>query len=467
MSVLFSIQTRLLFFIAGLSFAYLPAHASLSYSTVEETNISIPSSSLGRAFLKHLHDHYAISEDLEVNEYIRNLGHRIAEQTDETTQFTFFVIEDDSINAFAGPDGIIGIHTGLITAAKSEAELASVIAHEIAHITQNHLYRRFSQQTKATWPQMAAMLAAILVGSQNPNAGMAIFSSSQAWLIEKQLKYSRLHEYEADHIGMQYLSKSGYNPKAMPNFFQTLYLKHQNNSGYFPEILRTHPLTEERLAKALDRAEQLKTSQSIKTSHLQLIQARLQNSKTPDSETHSYNAETSCYAQSTKLVDQKKKADQLCIQQQLNLNPNNFLWHSLAIQNSDYDSIKQNQKNQFASTLFPQNSAIQIRWAENLHRQDRTDEAIKTLNEKINNLHYNTYAHALLSKLFAEEKQMANAFYHLAVAQVQRGHIAQSQIHIQKSKQLIKKNTKQKKLKLKVEQLEAKLSKLLKENTNK
>ena len=110
-----------------------------------------------------------VIKDVEVVDYVRNLGYRLAANSGESPQkFTFFVVQDSSINAFAMPGAIIGVHSGLITAASSESELASVISHEIGHVTQRHIARMIAQQKQDAWQSFAAMAFALLAARSNP-----------------------------------------------------------------------------------------------------------------------------------------------------------------------------------------------------------------------------------------------------------------------------------------------------------
>ncbi|NNG14631.1 MAG: M48 family metalloprotease, partial [Gammaproteobacteria bacterium] len=132
---------------------------------------------IGIEFLRRIRLNYQLIEDPEISEYIRNLGNRLAANSDNPTQnFTFFVINDTRINAFAAPGGFIGMNAGLITASESESELASVIAHEIAHITQRHMARAFEAQDNLNLPALAGVIAAIIIGSQNSELGRATLS---------------------------------------------------------------------------------------------------------------------------------------------------------------------------------------------------------------------------------------------------------------------------------------------------
>lgn len=211
---------------------------------------------IGQAFFWRLQQSTELIEDPEVNSYIQSLGYRLAANSDEPgLDYTFFMLPDPSVNAFAAPGGFIGVNSGLLLTAESESELASVMAHEIAHITQRHILRSFERHKRMTIPRTAAMIAAALLGAADPRAGSAAMMAVQAGDIQSQLDYSRAHEAEADNLGMQTLVESGFDPDAMPSFFEKL----QQASRYYggdniPEFLRTHPVTTSRIADARGRA---------------------------------------------------------------------------------------------------------------------------------------------------------------------------------------------------------------------
>jgi predicted Zn-dependent protease len=230
---------------------------------------------IGTEFLRRIRLNFQLVEDPEINEYIRNLGNRLAANSDNPTQnFTFFVIDDTRINAFAAPGGFIGVNAGLITASDSESELASVIAHEIAHITQRHMARAFEAQSNLNLPALAGVIAAIIIGSQNSELGRATLSASQAAAVQAQLDFTRSNENEADHIGMQALAGADFDPRAMTAFFERL----QQASRYYsqpPEFLSTHPVTVARIANSRARAERYPYRQYTDSLEYHLIREKL------------------------------------------------------------------------------------------------------------------------------------------------------------------------------------------------
>jgi predicted Zn-dependent protease len=231
---------------------------------------------LGRAFMRSVRQQTMLNQDPEIRDYINTIGKKLGSVSDKPTYpFHFFVVMNPAINAFAGPGGYIGVHSGLILTTESESELASVIAHEIAHVTQRHLYQAFEDASRLSLPTAASMLAALLIGSQSPEIGQAAIMAIQAGSVQHQINFTRNNEKEADSIGMQTLARSNYDPHSMPLFFEKL----QQSSRFYgkgpPEFLRTHPVTSARIADTRNRSEKYGYRQVVDSKNYQLIKAKL------------------------------------------------------------------------------------------------------------------------------------------------------------------------------------------------
>ncbi|MCP3674712.1 MAG: M48 family metalloprotease, partial [Gammaproteobacteria bacterium] len=179
---------------------------------------------LGDNYIRFLRQQLPVIDDPQVRTYINNLGFRLVASNEdaENRQFYFFVINDPAINAFAMPGGYIGINSGLVQNAKNESELAGVMAHEIAHVTQRHLARRLEQQSQLSMPMMLATLGSILVMMQDAEAGMATLTGILAGADQVMINHTRTNESEADRIGIVTLAKAGFNPIGMAAFFEKL-----------------------------------------------------------------------------------------------------------------------------------------------------------------------------------------------------------------------------------------------------
>jgi len=212
---------------------------------------------IGAGVLRNIRQARALIDDPLVNEYINDLGYRLVSGTAaHSTEFTFFVVRDPSVNAFALPGGYIGLHHGLILTSKSESELGSVVAHEIAHVTQRHYARTYEVASGQQWVTAAAIIAAIILGSQSPEAGQAAMAGITAGSIQSQINFTRANEKEADRVGIDLLADAGLDPNAMGDFFGSMHRASRLYGSEGPEFLRTHPVTDSRIADARGRAAQ-------------------------------------------------------------------------------------------------------------------------------------------------------------------------------------------------------------------
>ncbi|PSU69370.1 hypothetical protein C9J21_12890 [Photobacterium phosphoreum] len=192
--------------------------------------------------------------DPVLSEYIQDLGHKLVANADGVkTPFNFFLIQNYEINAFALFGGNIGVHSGLFLHAKTESELASVIAHEIAHVTQRHLARTLEDQAKKNPATMAALIGSLLLVVAAPEAGMAALHTTTAVSMQGMLNHTRSNEKEADRIGIATLAKAGFNPQAMPHFFGRLAEQYRYTTK-LPAMLLSHPLPESRITDSRMRA---------------------------------------------------------------------------------------------------------------------------------------------------------------------------------------------------------------------
>lgn len=210
---------------------------------------------LGQAFMRSVRASEKVVSDPLLTEYIQSLGRRLASANSAGGSFSFFLIDDQTINAFAGPAGHIGVNTGLVLTTETESELAAVVAHEIAHVTQKHLLRTFEAASRLSIPQAAVLLAAIALGAAvGGDVGLAAAVGGQAALMQQQINFTRANEQEADRVGMQLLAKGDFDARAMPSFFERMGRSGQTYATQLPEYLRTHPVTTSRIADAQGRA---------------------------------------------------------------------------------------------------------------------------------------------------------------------------------------------------------------------
>ncbi|MFZ6048629.1 M48 family metalloprotease [Pseudomonas sp. CR3202] len=232
---------------------------------------------LGRAWLSLLRGQVPQLSDPQLKDYVESSVYRLAETSQlQDRRLEFVLLNSPQLNAFAAPGGIIGVNGGLFLYAPTEAEYASVLAHELAHLSQRHFARGVEAQQRMQIPVMAAMLAGIVAAAAGAgDAGMAAIMGTQAAAIQEQRRFSRQNEQEADRIGLLNLEKAGYDPRAMPRMFERLMRQYRYDAKP-PEFLLTHPVTENRIADTRNRAEQLPPGGVENSLRYQLMRARVQ-----------------------------------------------------------------------------------------------------------------------------------------------------------------------------------------------
>ncbi|WP_313499951.1 M48 family metalloprotease [Stutzerimonas nitrititolerans] len=232
---------------------------------------------LGRAWLSLLRGQVQQLSDPLVKDYLERSVYRLAETSQlQDRRLEFVLLDSPQLNAFAAPGGIIGVNGGLFIHAQTEAEYASVLAHELAHLSQRHFARGLEAQQRMQLPLMAAMLAGVVAAAAGAgDAGIAAIVSTQAAAIQAQRRFSRQNEQEADRIGLINLERAGYDPRAMPDMFGRLMRQYRYDQKP-PEFLLTHPVSESRIADTRNRAEQYPDGGVQDSLRYQLMRARIQ-----------------------------------------------------------------------------------------------------------------------------------------------------------------------------------------------
>jgi len=228
-----------------------------------------------------------VVDDPLLQEYIQNLGEKLSSKVQEGDfSFHYFLVPENSINAFAIPGGFIGIHLGLVTNSDNESQLASVISHEISHVTQRHIARQIGENVPNTIQGGLVLLGAVLLSaisgsSEILEAGTMLAPSMMA---QGQIDFTREMEIEADAIGIKTLVSSGYDPYAMAEMFNKLSLDSDPRNAAATEFLRTHPTSVNRAASALKQARKLTVKRTADSLGFELTKARIRNiySTTPE-----------------------------------------------------------------------------------------------------------------------------------------------------------------------------------------
>ncbi len=254
-------------------FLLLPALSMLSLSASANLNLELPEldeltggsvatstsqdNGVGLTLLRKMRRHLPIVEDPELNQWIISMGQRLARSAGASGKLYFLLVENPDVNASAYDGGVVLINTGLVLYTDSESELAAVVAHEIAHITQNHLARMRSSSSGSLLGTSAAILAGLAVGSQSPDAGTAIVTSALAVQQHQQLAFTRSMESEADRVGIRTLARAGFKASGMPALQEKLDRLNDNPNAQILKYLQSHPLSIERVSNTRNLARTL------------------------------------------------------------------------------------------------------------------------------------------------------------------------------------------------------------------
>jgi len=405
-----------------------PADALLSKSTEAR---------IGRAIMRDIRASGMVIEDPQIAEYINEIGHRIAAQTnDGDHEFTFFVVDDPRINAFALPGGYIGVHTGLIEASRSEDELAGVVAHEVAHVTQRHIARAVHANSRQSMLSTALMLGALILGAAGGDsdvvqAGMAISQGSAA---QQQINFTRSNEYEADRIGIQALTDAGFDAYGMASFFEVMSRQDTSSpDSRIPDFLRTHPVTTERISEARARAADYERVLSEDSPSYGIARSRIVVQRYDTAKKAVEHFERKPYARQTEferygravayqrdgrhleanaIFEDLIEADQTIIAYHIGLAET-----QLAVE--DYAASEQTFTR--AVRLFPRNVPLVIHYAEALLQTGNPDKAHALLLDLLNNVPPTPAQVRLIAKAANEAGDVAEAMYYMSEFRLMTG----------------------------------------------
>jgi predicted Zn-dependent protease len=377
-------------------------------------------------------------DDPEVADYLNQLGDLLVANSGEPAQpFEFFAINDSAVNAFAMPGGFIGVNTGLILLAENESELASVLSHEIAHVTQHHLARLIAGQKYDSLAAMAAIAVAILAARNNPQAATAAIYGAQGGAMQRQLNFTRTHEMEADRIGLSTLERSGFDTRAMPAFFEKMQRATRLYEGNTPTYLRTHPVTAERIADVGNRVQQFPFRLVPDSLTFQLVRAKLMALQKPPTEAIAFftsalgnqkfgNPVANRYGLVLALLrnKQEKQATQefTSLQNQVS---SNAMIATLEGQIKRLDGHNKNIASFYrtATQNFPLHRALVYDYADILLQDGHYEEALKLLNEQILAHGNDSHLYELQARTFASLGRIQEEHHALAYNNILHGNL--------------------------------------------
>jgi len=397
---------------------------------------------IGLMIMRGLRDTGEILDDPEVTQYIENVGHRLSSGAQEgNRRFTFFVVKDTTINAFALPGGFIGVNAGLVLSSHNESELAGVLSHEIAHVTQRHLVRGLLAQNKSSLISTAALLAAILVGAAagSPDAAIAGVAAAQTLALQQQMTFSRASEIEADRVGMGVLFGAGFDPNGMPAFFETMSRRAGGgNESQIPAIIRSHPITTDRIAESKGRAAQYPTINAADSVGYKLTRERLRVLTTPagDNPVQYYQATTKQepaatavqrYGTAVALITANQPDQAIPLLEQLRSGDETVVQYHTALAQA-YSLAGNNAaalaRFRQALQLFPRNVPLTVRYADALTRAGDPKRAHEVLLDLFNVVAPTPEQARQIAVAANAAGDVADAYYYMAEYHLMGGDLA-------------------------------------------
>ncbi len=390
---------------------------------------------LGESIMLEVRADPSYSEDTEITDYLNSIGNKlVGASADSRQEFSFFLMMDSQVNAFALPGGFVGINSGLMLTAQSESELAGVMSHEIGHVVQRHFARMLSAQKDTQLMALAGLAIAILASRSSSQVSQAAMIGSQAGSIQSSLNFTRANEQEADRVGFQILEKAGFDPAAMALFFERMLSATRFYQTTAPAYLRSHPLTTTRISDMQNRMQNLQYKQVPDSLEFQLMRAKLRAAQDTPAESVKFFEESlkerkylSEVASRFGLVEALARArDYVRAARELKILRAALPPHPaieslsarlLAATGDIAGSLRAYRE---ALRNFPGYRALIYNYAESLLRINQPQEALKLIDSRLSNAvaDYKLYqlqarAYAALNKGMQQHRALAEANYRL------------------------------------------------------
>jgi len=395
---------------------------------------------IGLMIMKQLRDQGQIVEDPEVQEYIQELGSKLGSQAPERAHhYQYFVVKDSAINAFALPGGFIGCNYGTILSATSESQLAGVLAHETAHVAQRHIARAIQAESRQSLATAAEVLAAILIGAvggggQVAEAGVV---AAQGLAMQQQINFTRDNEFEADRVGMGYLSRAGFDPRGMPDFFETLNRRYGFAESRVPKMLLDHPVTSERIAEARARAALMERPKKLVDSEgFALIRERLRVlTATEDTDIRGYYTRrlevrnpplSDQYGQALAMLSRGHPTDAAEVLEPLITKHEGIIQLHSALGQAQMAAGQVNDALgtfAHAETLFPRNVPLSVHYGEALMTAGHAKDAHTLLLDLFNNVEPTPAQIRLTAQAADAAGDHGDAYYYMGEYQIENGEL--------------------------------------------
>ncbi|MGH8294314.1 MAG: M48 family metalloprotease [Steroidobacteraceae bacterium] len=395
---------------------------------------------IGYSVMLQMRQQHAIFDDPETDEYIQQVGQHLASQSaDGGGYFHYVVMRSNEVNSFAVSGGWVFIFTGLIAFTHTESELAAVMAHETAHITQNHLARKLEESKRATMTSLAAMLGAILLGALGGGGGDAIeggILASEGLAAQQQISFSRSVEEEADRVGIKYLAAAGFDPEAMADVFARMMQDEGLQNSWVPAMLQDHPVDTVRIADARARAAQYPPVPNTSSQDYYLIRDRVRVLTAPGDEDiqrqyaqkiadgdHSLGT---MYGDALALMQDDKAAQAVPILKKLIAQHGDLhlLYSALGQAQAQAGHMREALATfRLAERLFPRNVPVTVRYAQTLMKDGKNAQAHDLLLDLFNNVEPTPDQIELTARAASAAGDLGDAYYYMGVYQTETGNL--------------------------------------------